>query len=95
MKDNNHPLKELFEMMIKQQKMKPKLYEAKLRDSWPTLMGKLIDRYTQEISLRKNTLFLKITSAPLKNELVMSKDRLIALINKHLGEDFVKDVVIR
>lgn len=95
MKDNNHGLKELFELMIKQNKMKPKLYEAKLRDAWPTMMGKLIDRYTMEISLKKNTLFLRITSAPLKNEFMMSKDRFIELINKELGEEFVKDIVLR
>ncbi len=95
MKDNNHALKELFELMIKEHKMKPKLYEAKLRDAWPQIMGKLIDKYTIDISLRKTTLYLRISSAPLKNEFIMSKPKFIDLINKQLGEEYVKDIVIR
>jgi len=95
MKDNNHALKELFELMIKEHNMKPKLYEAKLRDAWPDMMGKLIDKYTADISLRKNILYLRITSAPLKNEFIMSKPRFIDLINKKLGEEYVDDIVIR
>ncbi len=95
MKDNNHALKELFELMIKEHKMKPKLYEAKLRDAWPQIMGKLIDKYTTDISLRKTTLYLRISSAPLKNEFIMSKPKFIDLINKQLGEEYVKDIVIR
>lgn len=92
---NSHKLGGLFDDIIKQFKLKPKLYEAKLKDEWPELMGKLIDRYTQDITLRKNTLFLRITSAPLKNELMMAKPKLIKLLNKALGEEFIKDIVIR
>jgi len=95
MKDNNHALKDLFELMIKEQKMKPKLYEAKLRDAWPQIMGKLIDKYTADISLRKRTLYLRITSAPLKNEFIMAKTKFIDLINKELGEEYLKEIVIR
>ncbi len=92
---NQHNLKDLFDQIIKQNKLKPKLYEAKLRDAWPTLMGSLIDQYTNDISIKKQTLFLRITSAPLKNEFMMSKQQFIQLINKELGEDYINEIVIR
>ena len=96
MEDNNNlNLGNIFNQLIKENKLKPKLLEAKLKDSWPEVMGKMIDKYTVDISLKKRVLFLRITSAPLKNELVMSKKKMIDLLNNFLGEEFIRDIVIR
>jgi hypothetical protein len=45
--------------------------------------------------VRKGVLYLQILSAPLKHELSFAKDKIRALLNEHLGEEFIKEVVIR
>jgi hypothetical protein len=45
--------------------------------------------------VRKNVLYLSIISAPLKQELSYSKDKIKAMINRELGEEYLEDVVIR
>lgn len=92
---NSNDIGDLFKMFVQENKLKPKLYEAKLKSSWVEVMGKLIDNYTSDISLKKRVLYIRLTSAPLRNELLMSKTKLIDLLNKKLGEEFIQDIVIR
>ena len=48
-----------------------------------------------QIMVRKGVLYISILSAPLKHELSYAKDKIRDLMNAELGEDFIKDVVIR
>jgi hypothetical protein len=58
-------------------------------------MGKTISTYTSNISVRKNVLYLTILSAPLKQELSYAKDKIKLRLNEELGEEFIREVVIR
>ena len=62
---------------------------------WEKLMGKTISTYTSNIRLRKNVLYLTILSAPLKHELSFGKEKIKSLLNDEIGEEVVKEVVIR
>ena len=67
-----------------------------IRDSlWPELMGQTIANYTTEIVVRRQILYLTITSSSLKQELTYGKDKIIELINEELEEEYLKDVIIR
>ncbi|MGN8036901.1 DUF721 domain-containing protein [Chitinophaga sp. 22321] len=76
-------------------RMKPRLIEVRIQDNWEKLMGKTIARYTQSIQLIDNKLIVTTTVAPLKQELTYSKDKIIKLVNEMLGENIVKEVMIR
>lgn len=69
--------------------------EVRIQDNWEQLMGKTIARYTQSIQLIDNKLIVTTTVAPLKQELTYSKDKIIKLVNEMLGENIVKEVMIR
>lgn len=81
-------------MMIREYKLSPKLNETRIRESWPTVMGSMIAKYTTSISLRKGKLYLKIESAALKHELTYSKEKIKEIFNKELGDNVITDVLI-
>ena len=58
-------------------------------------MGKTIAKYTDKIQLINQTLYITSSVAPLKNELLYQKDKIIERINDALGEKLVKDVVVK
>jgi hypothetical protein len=66
-----------------------------VKSLWEQLMGKTISTYTANLSVRKNVLYLTILSAPLKHELTFAREKIKTLLNEELGEEFIKDVVIR
>ena len=94
-KHNDQTIKEVLKDMMDTYRLKPKLNQLKVRQVWQEQMGPSITNYTTEIYLRKNKLYLNISSAPLKQELVYGKEKIIKFLNEALGEEYIKEVIIR
>jgi len=94
-KKNDLSLQEAMRDMLREYRLEPQLNEARIKTLWERLMGKAISTYTANIAVRKNILYLTILSAPLKHELSYAKDKIRSLLNDELGDDYIRDVVIR
>ncbi len=92
---NDETLKDALQRLSNDRQFKTKLRQAKIRDLWPQIMGQTIANYTGEIFIRKEILYLTITSSSLKQELTYGKDKIVKILNEELGEAYLKDVVIR
>lgn len=80
---------------LNKSRFKPRLMEVRIQENWEQVVGKTIARYTESVQLFDNKLVITTTVAPLKQELNYSKDRIIRLVNEMLGEEIVKEVMIR
>ena len=94
-KQNDLSIQDALKDMIQELRIGPQLNETRVKSLWEELMGKTISTYTSNIAVRKNVLYLTILSAPLKQELSYGKDKIRALLNEGLGEEFILEVVIR
>lgn len=63
--------------------------------SWNKVMGEPIVRRTREVSIKNHVLYVSLTSAPLRNELLMRREQIIKLINQEVGSEVVSDIVFR
>ncbi len=79
---------------LRQSKLKGQLQALQIEDVWEKIMGKTIAKYTDKIQIHGSTLYITTTVAPLKQELLYQKDKIIQRVNEALGEHAVKDVVI-
>nr|WP_304608491.1 DUF721 domain-containing protein [Pontibacter anaerobius] len=70
-----------------------KLSEVQLVQNWEKIMGKPIALKTQQLYFKDGKLFVKLTSAPLKHELNMSKSKVIEILNTEAGNNVVKDII--
>ncbi len=84
---------EAFEAFLKAYKLQSKFNESYLVTYWEKLMGVSIAQRTEKIYISKGVLFLRISSSPLRQELVLAKSRIISLLNSEIGEEIIKDVV--
>lgn len=66
----------------------------KVQEAWVKTMGKNIQKYTYTVKYKKGVLFIKLKSSVLKEELTFEKRKVINLINKELGKEYVKDLVL-
>lgn len=94
-KYNDLPISEVIRQVVEENNWKTSLYQNKIKEIWLLHMGKTINNYTRELKLRGKKLFIRIDSAPLRQELNFSKSKIIDLLNDELGEPFVTDVIIR
>jgi predicted nucleic acid-binding Zn ribbon protein len=80
---------------LSQSKLKGSIQALQIAEVWEQIMGKTIARYTDKIQIHGQTLFIETTVAPLKQELLYKKEKIIELVNAALGEQAVKEVVIK
>ncbi|MBX2877148.1 MAG: DUF721 domain-containing protein [Saprospiraceae bacterium] len=92
---NQVSLKEALKEMLEVYRLKAKLNQTKINAVWSKLMGSSINKYTREIKLRRNKLYITIESASLRQELSYGKEKIIKIINEELGENYIEEVIIR
>ncbi|WP_420384805.1 DUF721 domain-containing protein [Roseivirga sp.] len=88
-------LGEAIQEMLKSFHIEEKFHETNLINSWEKIMGAPIAKRTSKVYIRDKKLFVHISSAPLKHELTMSRDKILVLIARELGSSIVNEVIIK
>lgn len=80
---------------LQKSRLKGNVQALQITDVWEQIMGKTIARYTDKIQIMNRTLFIATTVAPLKNELLFQKEKIIQRVNEALGENLITEIVIQ
>ncbi len=94
-KSNDQTLKEVINELLKAYKLSDKLKEVRLIDSWEKVVGKLINKHTKNLYIKKKVLFVKLDSAALRNELSYARQKIIKALNKEAKEEVIDDIVFK
>ena len=86
---------EALQQFLNKSKLKSGMQAMQIEDVWEKIMGKTVAKYTDKLQIMGSTLFVTTTIAPLKNELLYQKEKIIELVNKEFGENIIKEVVVR
>ena len=85
-------LKEAIDQMYKTYNLKRKVDEGTVIGAWEKLMGTPISSRTTKLFFKDKKLIVELSSAPLKQELILSKHKIIELFAKEIGAGVVEDV---
>jgi len=88
-------ISEVLEELISQKNIKGGITKVRVEQAWGTTMGLSVAQYTQEVSFRGTTLFVNLTSAPLREELSYGKDKILRHLNETLGAEIISKLVLR
>lgn len=92
---NDKSIKEVLGEFIQANKRVSKGYHtAQIEEIWKEQMGPIISGYTQKIYFNDGILRVYLTSAPLKKELLMGKNKIIQIINEAVKEELITQVEI-
>lgn len=92
---NESSISEVLQQFIQQNKLELGMDKIDVEQAWKSLMGNGVNSYTQEVLLKGSTLYVKLTSAVLREELSYGKQKIIKMINEELRKEVVKDLVLR
>lgn len=90
-----YSMQDALKQFLKQSRLKGGIQALQIEDIWENIMGNTIAKYTDKIQIINHTLFITTQVAPLKNELLYQKDKIIERVNEALGEKTIKEVVIK
>ena len=80
---------------LKKSRLKSGVQALQIQDIWESIMGKTIANYTEKIQIVNGTLYITTSVAPLKNELIYQKKKIIERVNEALGENAIREVVVK
>ena len=84
-----------IEKFLEQSRIKGSIQALQIGDVWEEIMGKTIARYTEDIKIINDTLFITTHVAPLKQELVFQKEKIKLRVNEALGKKVIKEIVVK
>jgi len=90
-----YSLGEAMKQFLKQSRLRNSIQAFQIEEAWEKIVGKTIAKYTEKIELHGHTLVISTSVAPLKNELLYQKEKIIERVNEELGEKKVKEVMVK
>lgn len=92
---NENSISEVLQHFIQKNKLESGLDKVDVEKAWKDIMGNGVNSYTQDVILKGTTLYVKLTSAVLRDELGYGKQKIIAMLNEELRKDIVTDLILR
>jgi len=92
---NEQTLGEVIREFLRSYGLEKKVSEQTVISKWEEVTGPMISKYTRNIRIRNNTLYVEISSSVVRNELSYAKEQLMKALNDAAGKEVVKKIVIR
>lgn len=89
---NAEQLGSIIRQLIRQEGLETPLNQYRLIESWKEVMGEGIARYTGNLFIKNQTLFVQIKSSVLKQDLSMSRGNLVKRLNEHVKAQVITDI---
>ena len=71
------------------------LNEHRLIQAWDTVLGPAVSKYTKELRIYNQVLFVTVSSAVIRNELMMRRTELVSRLNSQVGAQVITQIGLR
>ncbi len=92
---NTQTIREIINEFLRQEHLDQGLMENRVVNSWEEVIGKTVARATTHVSINNGTMYVKINSSVIRNELLLIRTKIIDALNQHVGHHIVMDLVIQ
>lgn len=86
---------DVLRQALQSQGLTDRLYETRAIALWPTIVGEEIASQTSRPSVTDGVMTIHVRTAPLRQELNMSRSGLIKIINDMLGRATIRELYFR
>lgn len=93
-KSNEQSLGQVISDMLKVYRLDGKMKQLDAQAAWGEVMGPVVAKKTRDVKLRGKVLSVTIDSGVMKEEFSYAKQRIVTMMNEHLGEEVIDDVRI-
>ena len=77
---------------LRTQGLETPLLQKRLVESWPEVAGEAVARYTTNIEIRNQTLFVRLRIPALRADLSMRRQEFVRRLNEHVGAQVIADI---
>ncbi len=88
-------MEEVLKSFVSDNNLQKGLDKVAVRDVWEKIMGPAITKYTRNIKLERETVYVELTSSVLREELSYGRQKIIDNLNDELGKILIKNLILR
>ncbi len=92
-RQNALPIGDMIRRFLREGGLESPLNEYRLIQAWETVLGQAIARYTGQMYIKNQTLYVHLTSPALRQNLQMSRQSLVKRLNEAVGAQVIVDIV--
>ena len=93
-RENTRPIGEVLSEYIEAFRLKGKLAEVTLLNSWADIVGDNIASKTKDLNISNRVLYVKIQSSILRQELMMIRSEIVKRLNEKAGSEVIREIVL-
>ncbi len=86
-------LGDVLRRYLRQEGLETPLNEYRLVDAWKDVVGPAITRYTTNLYIRRQVLYVHLSSSVVRQELLMAREMLVRNLNAQVGSQVIVDIV--
>ena len=75
--------------------LRAKILPLRIQRGWGELLGPMVQQSTTTLYVKNRVLHVSLTSAVLRSELLLCRERLVKSLNEYAEADVIDDIVIR
>lgn len=94
-RNNTEQVGDVIRRLLRQEGLETPLNEYRLIDAWKDVVGAGIARYTTNLYIKNQVLYVHLSSSVLRQELAMSRTLLIRSLNAQVGSQVIVNIVFR
>lgn len=83
---------DILNKLLREEGLEMPLMQKRLIDSWETVTGSIVARYTTEKYIKNQTLYVKIANPALRHDISMMRTQLVKRLNEHVGSFVINEV---
>jgi predicted nucleic acid-binding Zn ribbon protein len=88
-------LEDIILKVLREEKLETPLLQKHIIDAWPDVVGDSVNRYTRDMYIKNQILFVYLTSPALRSDLMMMRKRLVSDLNQKVGSKVIIDIQFR
>jgi len=91
-KRREQSIRDLILRNLRAQGLETPLLQKRVVEAWPTVAGEAIARYTTDVSIRNQTLFVHLRVPALRADLSMRRQEFVQKLNEYVGNQVIADI---
>ena len=91
-KRREQAIRDLILRNLRSQGLETPLLQKRLIEAWPVVAGEAIGRYTGNVAIRNQTLYVHLTSPALRADLSMQRKEYVKRLNEYVGSQVITDI---
>lgn len=88
-------VQDVLKIFVEGNKLDAGIDNIDVKAAWVRLLGPGIESYTLDVFLKRQTLYVALSSPIVREELSYGKEKIIKMINEDLRKEVVKELILR